>query len=182
MAICHEQKPEIQVTNTCLTRFNFKAQQQSDDKLSTLIAQLEKGETVGNYNLDSDKTLYRKEIIKHPGRKECFQQLVFPQALTEKLISTYHDAPQAGHQGSGITWRKLKRSFFWKGMRSDIDRYIKSCPSCQQRKGHGQCKPPMQVFNPVSKPFERVSMDVMGPVTTSYSGAKYILVIVDHLT
>jgi len=67
-------------------------------------------------------------------------------------------------------------------MKKDIENYCQSCPQCQIRKGHGKSNPPLQPLKPITSKFERVSMDVMGPLPTTMMGNKYILVVIDHLT
>lgn len=50
---------------------------------------------------------------------------------------------------------------------------------CVSRKGpSGKGKSSLQIYN-VGSPFERIQMDVLSPFPTSYSGNKYLLVIVD---
>ena len=179
---CDPKVNEESEASPILNRYYIKQEQLKDAELKQKIQTLNEGNTLGTYFLDEDKILYRKESVKEPGRHECFEQLIVPPCCVNDILRAYHDAPYAGHQGPGKTWRKLKRAFYWKGMRKDIENYIHSCPSCQARKGHGKCHPPLHPLHSITTPFERISMDILGPVTISSQGSKYILVVIDHLT
>ena len=166
-----------------LTRFNIKNNQLQDADLSQIINSIKEGKDESPYFLDNDGLLYRKDSLAiSPHRKEAFEQLVIPIGNVHQVLRAYHDAPYASHYGSQKTWRKMKRVFYWKGMRKDIEEYVQSCPSCQRRKDKGQCHPPLQPLEPIKRPFERVSMDIMGPLPVSLTGKKYVLVGIDHLT
>ena len=41
--------------------------------------------------------------------------------------------------------------------------------------------PPLQPMTPITKKFEWISMDIMGPLPVSLTGMKYVLVVFDHL-
>ena len=54
--------------------------------------------------------------------------------LTTQIISEFHATPQGGHQGVLKTFKRINEQFYWKGMRSDIDKFVASCLTCQQTK------------------------------------------------
>ncbi|XP_018362821.1 PREDICTED: uncharacterized protein LOC108761002 [Trachymyrmex cornetzi] len=59
------------------------------------------------------------------------------------------------------------------------EEWCKTCKVCSARKGPPKKgKSPLQVYN-VGAPFERVQMDVLGPLPVTSSGNKYLLVVVD---
>lgn len=55
-------------------------------------------------------------------------------ALQTKLIAACHSSALGGHSGVNATYHRLKRHFSWKGMKTDIDSYIKQCNVCQHAK------------------------------------------------
>ena len=61
------------------------------------------------------------------------QRIYLPNTSKFKLqvLKENHDSPTAGHVGFFKTYYNIRRSFFWKGMRSDIQTYVAECDSCQ---------------------------------------------------
>ena len=54
--------------------------------------------------------------------------------LRESILFMHHDAPWAAHLGCTRTKALIAESFWWPGMGSDVDDYVKSCDSCQRNK------------------------------------------------
>jgi len=46
-------------------------------------------------------------------------------ALQTKLISTCHSSALGGHSGIAATYYRLKKHFAWKGMKQDVDNFVK---------------------------------------------------------
>lgn len=55
-------------------------------------------------------------------------------ALQTKLITACHSSALGGHSGTQATYYRLKKHFAWKGMKQDVDSYIKQCSICQHAK------------------------------------------------
>lgn len=45
--------------------------------------------------------------------------------LREKILTLWHSAPTGGHSSIDTTSRKVLIYFYWKGIRSDIDSFMK---------------------------------------------------------
>jgi hypothetical protein len=45
-------------------------------------------------------------------------------ALKTKLISAMHDSAMGGHSGGQATYHRLKRMFWWKGLKGDVLEYV----------------------------------------------------------
>ena len=93
-----------------------------------------------------------------------------------------HESPLAGHMGFSRTLEWLKEKYWWPTIRSDVENWAKSCEHCQAHK-----EPPSKDRNkvimpiPVSRIFEILGMDIMGPFPETERGNQYILVLVDYL-
>jgi hypothetical protein len=110
-------------------------------------------------------------------------RVVVPQSMVETIIAAHHDAPTAGHFGSARTVSAIQRNFYWKDLRSDVDNYIKHCPSCQRNKS--ETRRPAGLLQPLQIPdsrWETVSMDFITCLPKSHMGSDAILVFVDKLT
>ncbi|KAL4153639.1 hypothetical protein QTP88_001472 [Uroleucon formosanum] len=88
-----------------------------------------------------------------------------------------------GHAGIGKTIKKIKRQFNWPGLKVDVKNYIKNCESCQKNKvTNKKIKQLMVITSTSSKPFEKIFLDIVGPLVTTASGNNYILTMQDDLT
>ena len=110
-------------------------------------------------------------------------RLVVPMRLRIRILTANHDAPSAGHRGFQKTYDAMTRLYFWFGMYADAKAWIKSCPSCAKGKrrtiaGHGTAQH-MGLVPTKYPPFERVVIDLIGPLPESREGMKYILISVD---
>ncbi|CAK1603958.1 unnamed protein product [Parnassius mnemosyne] len=69
-------------------------------------------------------------------------------------------------------------------MRSDIENYVKNCKLCQVNKPLRRCnKAPMVITSTSTKPFERLALDIVGPLPEAgLQNFKFILTLQDDLT
>lgn len=80
------------------------------------------------------------------------------------------------------TLEKIRKRFYWATCKKDVENWCRTCEICLSRKGSPEKgKSPLQIFN-VERSFERVQMDILGPLPISSSGKRYLLVIVDCFT
>jgi hypothetical protein len=47
--------------------------------------------------------------------------------LREKILHDYHDAPIHGHQGVEKTLERVSQNSYWLGLRTSVEKYIKTC-------------------------------------------------------
>lgn len=100
----------------------------------------------------------------------------------KQILEEAHDAPSGGHFGVNKTLEKIRKRFYWATCKRDVEDWCRSCKVCISKKGpSNKGKSPLQVYN-VGTPFERLQMDVLGPLPLTSCGNKYLLVIVDCFT
>ena len=51
------------------------------------------------------------------------------------VLSELHATPTAGHSGFTKTYDRVKRSFFWDGMKQYVRNFVAECDVCQRNKG-----------------------------------------------
>ena len=108
--------------------------------------------------------------------------LVIPESLQDKAIQCIHDIAVGGHLGYDKTTFKCRQRFFWYGMASHIKRYVSICPVCEQssrKVSHGIA--PLGTLI-CGYRFERIYLDIVGPLPLSSQGHRYILVAIDGFT
>jgi hypothetical protein len=81
------------------------------------------------------------------------------------IIAGVHDA--LGHAGVEQVLAYMHQFYHWRGLKSDIARYVKQCEPCQKRK---LVLPPLpELQEPVIHgPFDHVHIDLCGPFPTSF--------------
>ncbi|KAJ1199297.1 hypothetical protein NDU88_003134 [Pleurodeles waltl] len=128
-----------------------------------------------------DGLLYSEPKVPEPGSA---RMLVVPQGFRTFLLGLAHDVPLAGHLGQDKTYKRLVSHFYWPLMNKQSAAYCRSCQTCQASgKSGGKCKAPLQPLPVVSTPFERVGIDIVGPLDPKTAlGNRFILVLVDHAT
>jgi hypothetical protein len=50
------------------------------------------------------------------------------------LMQEFHGTPMAGHAGLSKTMKRLSENFFWEGMKSEVQQFLRQCTVCQQTK------------------------------------------------
>lgn len=99
-----------------------------------------------------------------------------------QILEEYHKNPMGGHQGVKRTVKRIRQKFKWPKMFKDIQSYISKCEICQKNKKNSSNKLPMKITTTSKVPFEKVSLDIVGPIPVSESGNNYILTFQDDLT
>jgi Integrase zinc binding domain/Integrase core domain len=98
----------------------------------------------------------------------------------EGIMYMMHDNELAGHFGIETTYEKTKERYWWKNMRKDIESYVKSCWKCQMRGkpiGRNELHP-----IEINEPFEMIGIDIVGPLSETEKGNRYIVVAIDYFT
>lgn len=99
-----------------------------------------------------------------------------------QIIKMFHDNIFGGHLGILATIDKIRRQFHWNNMNTDIKNYINECVVCKKSKITTHTKTPMKITSTASRPFEKIIMDVVGPIEPSASGNKYLVTFQDDLS
>ena len=126
-----------------------------------------------------------RKLIPDGNRKgvELHNQTVAPIGIRRKILQAMHDDPMGGHLGVQKTYLKIKHSFYWPKMSTEIKNYIATCTLCQLRKAPPKTRrAPLMPIELAEKPFDRIAMDLIGPLNTSSKGNNYILTVIDYCT
>ena len=106
-----------------------------------------------------------------------------PSTLTSEIIALHHDGPEAGHLGYKKTLERVQRSFWWPGLRTEVEGYCSECAICQRMK-RSTVRPlgaPMPFFAP-HKRWEFVTCDELSGLPRTPRGNEAIWIFVDKLT
>ncbi|EJD38860.1 DNA/RNA polymerase [Auricularia subglabra TFB-10046 SS5] len=117
-------------------------------------------------------------IVKYKGRVYVPRD----SRLRERIVRAFHDTPVAGHPGRHGTRELIERHYWWSSITAFVRRYVDGCDICQRVKPrHGPLAVPLYPNDPPARPWEVVSVDIIGPLPESH-GYNTILVVVDRHT
>jgi hypothetical protein len=119
-----------------------------------------------------DGELYRRRLNGHAVRA------IISKAARLQLLAEVHDG--LAHFGERTTYDLLANTAWWPQIQKDAIEYVKSCTTCQTFARLQKPDAPIRI--PVSRLFERISLDYVGPLPNTEQGNKHILVAVDALS
>ncbi|XP_029104416.1 uncharacterized protein LOC114909432 [Scleropages formosus] len=122
-----------------------------------------------------NSVLYR---MSKPPNKPPRQQLLLPQEFRETVLQSLHD--QSGHLGFEKTYGLLRERFYWPRMKTQVERYCKSCLRCIQRKTLPKRTAELSHLRS-DGPMDLVCMDFL-TIEPDSSNLFNVLVITDHYT
>ena len=119
-----------------------------------------------------DGALYREGALWVPDDVDMYVH----------IIREAHDPPACGHPGVARTMELIRRDYYWPGMKTEIQQYIRNCYSCQRSKA------PRDKYNGLLKPlpipeqrWKDISMDFITGLPES-EGYNAILTVIDRLS
>ena len=123
--------------------------------------------------------LHRISVPKYGSLTDEIKQVVVPTCLRSGVLSTMHDSVTAGHLGVKKTYHKVKKCFYWPGMKTDVKYWIHTCQKCGARKRPPRTsRAPLKNYR-VGAPMDRLCSDILGPFPISERGNRYVLVVMD---
>jgi hypothetical protein len=131
----------------------------------------------GNRNCNADS------LSRYPI--QCFSVNVeeITKERKQKIITEMHNCPVGGHQGIQRTIERIKLYISWPGLEQDITQYVKECKTCQINKETRQnIKLPLTVTDTKDIPWEKVYLDIVGPLPMTETDMKYVLTCQDNLS
>ena len=108
--------------------------------------------------------------------------LYLPYKFRKRAMCEAHGSLLTGHDAVNKTYIRITDSYFWPGIKSDIQNHVQSCLQCQLRKKVFRKPVPLSPLPITDQPNQRVHVDLFGPLKTSNNSNKYILCITDAFT
>lgn len=103
--------------------------------------------------------------------------------LRQRILYLAHDPPLPGHLGpEKKNTVRITPRFYWPGIWAQVQKHCYACHECQFHQGLGRKGDPLQPMSIVSVPFERIGIDIVGPLLQSSGWHKFLLVVIDYAT
>src|SRR5215213_199202 len=112
--------------------------------------------------------------------KNDMEKRVIRRNELEEVLFNLHGNQLSGHYNTEATFNRAKQNYYWPRMYREVENYVRSCDTCQ-RLGN---KKKSNELHPISvgKAFERIGIDIVGPLSITSKGNRYIIVATDYLT
>lgn len=120
--------------------------------------------------------------LRNKHIRDVIQQIVLPKLFRIKVMKLAHDTIMSGHMGTRKTQNRITNHFYWPGCYEDVRRYCQSCEICQIKVSTKPPRVPLINLPLIGRPFERVAIDIIGPLPKSSRGNRFALVSVDLAT
>ena len=136
--------------------------------------------------LDSTKSSLRFESITLPN---CNAQIMcdmstgsprpfVPKDFRQQVFEVLHALSHPGIRG---TQKLVSTRYVWPEMHKDIKVWAQACKACQRNKVHRHNHTPLQTFQTPDARFDRIHIDIVGPLPPS-NGYAYLLTCIDRYT
>lgn len=172
--------------------YEVELKQEDDENLKTIITLLKKGklnepEPTQIKKLNSEGKLlwrlrsnlrFRGDLLHFVDHNGNYRLLV-PSKDRNELVKMVHE--RFAHVGIRKSLRLLADSYYWPNMDFEVRMAIGSCKECLERKSL-PTKPHLQGNLHTGYPFEKISVDVTGPLPASRDGKRYLLGIIDNFS
>ena len=96
--------------------------------------------------------------------RNTYHVYIAPHGLVQQVIKIFHD--NRGHQGISRTINMMKRCFWLRKMREQVNTYVNKCLLCCQHATH-KVKYESKHLPIPNKPFDGICLDCIGPLERS---------------
>ena len=166
-----------------VSRTEFVKAQHEDSSLDHLWDRVKQNQE-GKYKYGiKNEILVRLHEDKNT-RGMYHSRIVVPTRYRSEVTRLAHESIMSGHQGKARTYDKVASQFYWPKIYQDVGEYVRSCDICQRTEPRGRVtKVPLGKVPLIEEPFQRVAMDLVGPIfPASERGKRFILTVMDYAT
>ena len=113
-----------------------------------------------------------------------YKRVVVPKRFRHGPTNVSHESLMAGHLGTKETTDRIWQQFYWPSICADIRRFCASCDQCQRVTPQSKVgKVPLSKIPLIDVPFQRVAVDLIGPISPLLKSWKwYILTVIGFAT
>ena len=156
------------------------ALQEEDPSLDEVRSAVD-GNSCGTGFYKEEGLLYR-QWTPVGSLEKTVKQLVLPTSCRKAVLELAHSIPLAGHLGQDKTAKRILQRFYWPTLFRDAKAYCRCCEQCQKCSRKKPPRAPLVPLPVMEEPFQRLAMDIVGPLPKSRKGNRFILVLSDYAT
>ena len=79
------------------------------------------------------------------------------------VLTGLHNSPAGGHMRVKKTLENIRSRFYRPWQRKDVEQWCNLGQPCSSRKSPAKAHAPVQLAVDVSRPLQRIAMDIVGP-------------------
>lgn len=136
--------------------------------LQELIRQIQQGESSNQWSVSNGLVYFKNRVYIPPSS-----------SIATSILAALHNQ---AHEGYQKTLKRVAADFYWKGMKIDIQNFVRACNVCQRHKA--EHLHPAGVLQPLNIPqqiWSDISMDFVEGLPNSH-GKSVLFVVVDRLS
>lgn len=155
------------------------------NKFNQNLVHIAKSKTIENLDWQTVSELIKNNFFDQPIKIIiCTGTLKYlPEEERDAIFKELHNSPIGGHRGVSKTYNRIKRDYYWENLKEDIQRRIQQCLDCQLKKlVRLKTKQPMIITDTPGTVFDKIAMDIVGPLKITNNGNEYILTMQDQLS
>lgn len=104
-------------------------------------------------------------------------RVIEDEATKQMILNDFHLLATGGHAGVTRMYNSIRRHYFWSRMRIDIESYVLTCDKCQRFKHSKYNREPLTITTTATSAFEKIHLDIYGPLPVTDNDYKYILTL-----
>ncbi|XP_064486026.1 uncharacterized protein K02A2.6-like [Ornithodoros turicata] len=162
-----------------LSRQDLQAESYADPLLAQILKFIQQGWPSRNtmsQNLSAFGQV-KDELSEVDGLLLRQDRIVVPPSLRPKVIALAHES----HLGIVRTKQRIRQYYWWPAMDADVESSVRNCLICQSAgKSAKTCSPPLQPIPFPDGPWEKIGIDIVGPVHRAPQSSKFIISVMDY--
>jgi transposase InsO family protein len=109
--------------------------------------------------------------------------ILVPRTAVTAVLELYHgNVSIHNHNGRNKTISQIRKRFTWPSLYADVDKWIKACGQCVERKRVVLTQARYTLSTNVESASQRLCIDFVGPLTTTKKKNSYLLTMVNPFT
>lgn len=127
---------------------------------------------------------YRKELLNNGIKLNIVSNVnrVVNNEMKQLILNDFHNLPTGGHAGINRMYNNIKKRYFWSGLKKDVEDFVRRCNDCQRHKYCKINKQTMTITSTATSAFQKIFLDIVGPIKNDSLDNCYILTIQCELT
>jgi hypothetical protein len=171
----------------------IQALQQTDEEIKRLVQWVKQGRNPNtkadlpaewhkhaNYLRLYDDLLWYRPVLDQTGN--AIDVVVVPTSLRQVILRAYHYDKTTAHPARNALFALIRVRFFWLQLRKDCATLVNACDACCRAKATKRTSAGMTQPMLFEKPFDRLSIDLVGKLTPTSAKNQWILTIIDAFT
>ena len=117
--------------------------------------------------------------LRPPSGQLTYPRVILPSQFRSVVTQSAHR--EIGHQGGRKTLYRVQRTYKWPGQWRTVQKEVGRCALCRVHSERRHYPPPSEM--PIAHyPGQVMALDLVGPLTPTRNGNRYLLTAIDHNT